>query len=128
MKTGAKIIRGLTTVPATAASAIKLGVIVGGTVSILQNTYRVSRGRIKVGEAAMNVAKDTLGNGLSAAAGKVIITGLGAGGLLGTVSFMTISGLSKGLWDVVVHGNDNANEEKTQQRVRKQVLSKRKRS
>lgn len=112
MKTGAKIVCRLAAVPATTASAMKLGVIVGGTLSILQNTYRVSKGRINAGEAAVNIAKDTLGNGLSAAAGTVILTGLGASGLMGIVSFMSISGLSKGLWDTVFHGDGNEIEEK----------------
>ncbi len=109
MKTGEKIGK-LTAVPTTAASAIKLGAIVGGTLSMIQNTYRVSQGRINAREAAANVAKDTVGTGLSTAVGAVVVTGLGVSGLLGIVGFMTISGLSKELWDTVAHGKNKIKE------------------
>ena len=102
MKTGAKNIGRLAAVPSTTAPALKLGAIVGGAVSIFQNAHRVPRGQIDPGQAAGNVAKDTLGTGLATAAGAAVMTGLGIGGLLGITGFMTISGISIGWWDAAV--------------------------
>ena len=102
MKTGAKPIGRRAAVPVTTVSALKLGAIVGGAISVFQNAHRVSRRPIQPGQAAANVVKDTVGSGLASAAGAAVVTGLGIGGLRGIVSFMTISGLSKGWWDAAV--------------------------
>ncbi len=83
MRTGCKIVGRLAAVPSTTVSAVKLGAIVGGAISIFQNALRVSRGRIGPGQAATNVVKDTVGTGLSTAAGVAVVTGMGIGGLFG---------------------------------------------
>ncbi len=48
------------------------------------------------------MVKDSVGTVLATATGAAVVTGLGIGGLLGILSFMTTSGLSKGWWDAAV--------------------------
>ena len=89
----------LAAVPATAGSAMKLGMVAGGAISLFRNTYRVSKGEVGPKDAALNVVSDSVGTGLATAAGAAAVTRLGLGGVLGVIGFMAVSGLAMGMWD-----------------------------
>jgi hypothetical protein len=95
----------LAVLPSHAAAAMKVGVVAGGTISAIQNTYDVTRGKITYNKAVSNVAKDTVGAGIATVAGSVTMTVLGIGGILGLVGFVGVTVASKGFWDSIVYNS-----------------------
>jgi hypothetical protein len=88
-------------------SAAELGIVgalVGGSVSAVVNTYKVTKGEQNYTEAVTNVAKETVGTGISAATAAAAITAIGLGGLLGVAGFMAVATVTKGLWDTAFEG------------------------
>ena len=87
---------------AAQASAVSLGVMgafVGGVTATAQNTYKVARGEMKSVDAARNVARETVGTGLSTAAGGAATTLLGLSGIVGLAGLLVVASLTKGAWD-----------------------------
>jgi hypothetical protein len=73
--------------------------LAGGTFSTVDNSIRAIKGEISGQKAISNVAKETVGTGLSAAAGMVAMRALGYGGIVGIVIFYAAASLAKGFWD-----------------------------
>jgi hypothetical protein len=87
----------------SAASLGVMGALVGGTISAVGNTYQVARGQQKGSDAITNVAKETVGSGISTAAAAATITAIGLGGLIGLAGFAAVATVSKGLLDSVLY-------------------------
>jgi hypothetical protein len=92
-------------VPQSAAMLGTMGAVVGGTVSAIGNTYKVAKGEQRSADALANVAKETVGSGISTAAAAATITALGIGGLIGFASFAAVASISKGLLDSILYGD-----------------------
>jgi hypothetical protein len=91
-------------------SAMKMGIMgaaIGGTIAAVGNGYQVMKGEQTSAQAISNVAKETLGTGLSAAAAGAAITALGFGGLVGLAGFAAVATISKGLLDVVLFSDSS---------------------
>jgi hypothetical protein len=76
-----------------------IGALAGGTISTVDNSIGIIKGEISGQQAISNVAKETVGTGLSAAAGLVAMRALGYGGVVGIVVFYAAASLAKGFWD-----------------------------
>ena len=79
-----------------------MGAVVGGTVAAVDNIQKVAKGEQKSDEAIANVAKETLGTGLSTATAAAVMASLGIGGLVGVAGFAAVATVSKGLLDSVL--------------------------
>jgi hypothetical protein len=87
----------------SAATLGAMGAVMGGTVSALGNTLKVVNGEQSGTDALSNVAKDTLGSGISSATGAAAMAALGIGGLAGIAGFAAIATIAKGVLDSVLH-------------------------
>ena len=81
-----------------------MGAVLGGTIAVIENTRKIAQGERKSAEAFANVAKETLGTGLSTAAGAAAMAALGIGGLIGLVGFAAVATISKGFLDSILYG------------------------
>jgi hypothetical protein len=93
----------LGTVTRSAATLGTMGAVLGGTISAIGNTYQVARGEKKGTEAIANVAKETVGSGLSTATAAATMAALGIGGLIGLAGFAAVASITKGLLDSVLY-------------------------
>jgi hypothetical protein len=87
-------------------SAIKMGAmgaVIGGTVAVVGNSYQVAKGTQSSAQAVTNVAKETLGSGISTAAAAAAVATLGIGGLLGLAGFAAVATISKGFLDTILY-------------------------
>ena len=57
-----------------------MGAVVGGTFAAIDNIQKVAKGEQKSDEAIANVAKESLGTGLSTATATAVMASLGIGG------------------------------------------------
>jgi hypothetical protein len=87
----------------SAATLGAMGAVMGGTVSAIGNTLKVVNGEESRRAAISNVAKDTLGSGISSATGAAAMAALGIGGLLGIAGFAAVATITKGILDSVLH-------------------------
>lgn len=83
------------------AAAGTVGAVVGGTVAVARDIRRVKDGSMTKSEAVGDVAKESLGTGLSAAAGVAVAGTLGMGGALGLLGIVGVASGTKYLWDKV---------------------------
>jgi hypothetical protein len=77
------------------------GAVAGGTIAAVSNSVRVAKGELSGPEAVSNIAKETVGTGLSTAAGMAAMRALGSGGILGFIAFFAVAGVVKTIWDSV---------------------------
>jgi hypothetical protein len=87
-------------------SAVRLGTmgaVMGGTIAAIGNTYRVARGERNSAEAITNVAKETVGSGISTATAAATMAALGIGGIFGLAGFAAVATISKGLLDSILY-------------------------
>jgi hypothetical protein len=87
-------------------SAIKMGAMgaaIGGTIAAIGNGYQVAKGTQSSAQAVSNVAKETVGSGISTAAAAAAVAALGIGGLLGLAGFAAVATISKGFLDTVLY-------------------------
>jgi hypothetical protein len=84
-----------------------MGAAIGGTVAAIGNGYQVVKGEQTSAQAISNVAKETVGTGLSAAAAGAAVTALGFGGWVGLAGFAAVATISKGLLDAVLYSEKN---------------------
>jgi hypothetical protein len=87
----------------SAATLGAMGAVMGGTVSAIGNTLKVINGEQDSTVAISNVAKDTLGSGISSATGAAAMAALGIGGLFGIAGFAAVATITKGILDSVLH-------------------------
>lgn len=85
--------------PAATSAAGSAGVIVGGTVATARDIKRVKDGEMTKSQAVVDVAKESVGTGLSTAAGVAVVGALGFGGLLGILGFVGVASGTKYLWN-----------------------------
>jgi len=100
-------------IPGVTSSIASMGVfgaVAGGTIAAVSNSVRVARGELLGPEAVSNVTKETVGTGLSTAAGMAAMRALGSGGVVGFVVFFAIAGLAKVIWDSVVSNPKTSSE------------------
>jgi hypothetical protein len=102
------LIKGLSS---STASVGVFGAVAGGTVAAVTNSMRVAKGEISGSEAVSNVAKESVGTGLSTAAGMAAMRALGAGGFVGFIAFFAVAGLAKVIWDSVVYSQKKESSE-----------------
>ena len=91
-------------IPGVTSSIASMGVfgaVAGGTIAAVSNSVRVARGELSGPEAVSNVAKETVGTGLSTAAGVAAMRALGSGGIVGLIAFLVVAGVVKSIWDAV---------------------------
>jgi hypothetical protein len=81
-----------------------MGAVLGGSISAIENTYKVAKGEKTSADAISNVAKETVGSGISAATAAAAMAALGIGGLLGLAGFAAVASITKGLLDNVLYG------------------------
>jgi hypothetical protein len=91
-----KILPGVT---ASILSVGALGAVAGGAIAAVGNSVAVAKGELSGPAAALGVARETVGGGLSAAAGMVAVRAIGAGGIVGVVVFLAAAGIANALWD-----------------------------
>lgn len=106
----ANLVPGLT---GSTASMGVFGAVAGGTIAAVTNSVRVAKGEMSGSEAVSNVAKASVGTGLSTAAGMAAMRALGSGGLVGFVAFFAIAGLTKVIWDSVVYSSKESSEKES---------------
>ena len=92
----------LTSISRSALMLGAMGAVVGGTIAAIDNVQKVAKGEQKGDEAVANVAKETLGTGLSTAAAAAAMAALGIGGLVGLAGFAAVATVSKGFLDSVL--------------------------
>jgi len=92
----------LTSISQSAVALGVMGAVVGGTIAAIDNVQKVAKGEQKSEDAIANVAKETLGTGLSTAAAAAAMAGLGIGGLVGLAGFAAVATVSKGLIDSIL--------------------------
>jgi len=100
-------------IPGVTSSVASMGVfgaVAGGTIAAVSNSVRVAKGELSGPEAVSNVAKETVGTGLSTAAGMAAMRALGSGGILGFIAFFAVAGVVKTIWDSVVSAPKAASE------------------
>jgi hypothetical protein len=93
----------LTSASQSAAVLGAMGAVMGGTISAIGNTYKVAKGEQNSAEAIANVAKETVGSGVSTAAGAAAMAALGIGGLIGLAGFAAVATITKGLMDSMLY-------------------------
>jgi hypothetical protein len=98
----------LTAISRSAAMLGAMGAVVGGTIAAIENTQKVAKGERNSAEAIANVAKETLGTGISTAAGAAAMAALGIGGLIGLAGFTAVATISKGLLDSILYDKDKS--------------------
>jgi hypothetical protein len=91
----------------SAATLGAMGAVMGGTISAIGNTFKVVNGDISRSDAISNVAKDTLGSGISSAAGAAAMAALGLGGLFGIAGFAAVATITKGVLDSALYREQN---------------------
>ena len=92
----------LTSISQSAVALGAMGAVVGGTIAAIDNIQKVAKGEQKSDEAFANVAKETLGTGLSTAAAAAAMASLGIGGLVGLAGFAAVATVSKKLLDSIL--------------------------
>ena len=92
----------LSSISRSAAMLGVMGAVVGGTFAAIDNIQKVAKGEQKSDEAIANVAKESLGTGLSTATAAAVMASLGIGGLVGVAGFAAVATVSKGLLDSVL--------------------------
>ncbi len=95
----------------SAATLGAVGAVVGGTVSAIGNTLKVVNGEQSSTVALSNVAKDTLGAGISSATGAAAMAALGIGGLLGIAGFAAVATIANGILNTVLHCDKKRSEQ-----------------
>jgi hypothetical protein len=93
----------MSSISQSAATLGVMGAVLGGTVSAIGNTYKVAKGQRKSTDAIVNVAKETVGSGISTAAGAATMAALGMGGLIGLAGFAAVATITKGLLDSILY-------------------------
>lgn len=96
----------LTSISRSAVMLGAMGAVVGGTIAAIDNIQKVAKGEQKSDEAVANVAKETLGTGLSTAAAASAMAALGIEGLVGLAGFAAVATVSKGLLDSILYKRD----------------------
>jgi hypothetical protein len=91
----------------SAARMGTLGAVVGGTISAVGNTYKVAKGEQNAADAIANVARETVGTGISTATAAATMAALGIGGVIGLAGFAVVATISKGLLDSVLYCEKN---------------------
>jgi hypothetical protein len=87
-------------------SAMKMGAMgaaIGGTIAVIGNGYQVAKGTQSGAQAVSNVAKETVGTGISTAAAAATVAALGIGGLAGLAGFAAVATISKGFLDSILY-------------------------
>ena len=84
-----------------------MGAVFGGTIAAIGNTYQVAKGERKSAQAITNVAKETIGSGISTAAAAATMAALGMGGLIGLAGFAAVATISKGFLDSILYCKNN---------------------
>jgi hypothetical protein len=103
---GSNLASRMVAVPTNAFVIGTMGAFIGGIAATAANTYKVAAGELSKTEAAKNVAQDTLGTGLAAAAGATTTTVLGLSGIVGLTGLVVVTTLAKGAWDRALSAAD----------------------
>ncbi len=85
--------------PAAVSASGTVGAVVGGTVAAAKDIKRVRDGVMTKGQAAADIGKESIGTGLSTAAGVAVTGALGIGGLLGLAGVVGVAAGTKYLWN-----------------------------
>ncbi|WP_027179988.1 magnetosome protein MamC [Maridesulfovibrio bastinii] len=85
--------------PAAVTASGTVGAVVGGTVAVAKDIKKVKDGSMTKKEAAGDVARESLGTGLSTAAGVAVIGAAGIGGVVGLLGIVGVASGTKYLWD-----------------------------
>ena len=93
----------MSSISQSAATLGVMGAVLGGTVSAIGNTYKVAKGQQKSADAIASVAKETVGSGISTAAGAAAMAALGIGGLIGLAGFAAVATITKGFLDSILY-------------------------
>jgi hypothetical protein len=103
----------LASISKSAAMLGIMGAVLGGTIAVIENTYKVAKGEKKSAEAVANIAKETVGSGISVATAAATMAALGIGGLIGLAGFAAVATISKGLLDSILYGEKSGSESST---------------
>jgi hypothetical protein len=93
----------LRSVSQSAAMLGTMGAVLGGSIAAIGNTYKVAKGEQNNAEAITNVAKETVGSGISTATAAAAMAAIGVGGLIGLAGFAAVATITKGLLDSVLY-------------------------
>jgi hypothetical protein len=79
------------------------GAVFGGAIAAIDNSYKVSTGLQTGTDAVTNIAKETIGSGVSAATAAATMAALGIGGLIGLAGFTAVATITKGFVDSILN-------------------------